>query len=364
MTKKEFIESYISRLETCLEKFGEGEFSSGDLFDEIRLIRGIFVGEVPEIDDALLWRVADQDAETLIGILKLHIIDEGANEMEKSNATESELEKSFRELKLEYQGVKKTIEDYTHDGNITNYLTQLGEGINSGDMVKIKYCLNAILKWYQKNISRIHSNYLVVNTESHDENIAKLKHFKKAFESTTEDFLLKPNRQPNKNEPIIFLSHKSDDKKYADALEKFITGLGVKNNQLIYTSHPLHKIPLDANIYDYLRKRINGNTFMIFLWSDKYLESPACMNEMGAAWVIQGDYTNIYVPTFSFGNPKYRECAVDTSKMGAVLNGDQHCKANMIELKNKIQSIFKLENDEQVSQYLLDTFIKEIQEIN
>lgn len=361
MTKKEFIESYISRLETCLEKFGEGEFSSGDLFDEIRLIRGIFVGEVPEIDDALLWRVADQDAETLIGILKLHIINEGANEME--NTTESELEKSFRELKLEYQGIKKTIEDYTHDGNITNYLAQLGEGINSGDMTKIKYCLNAILKWYQKNISKIHSNYLVANDESHDENIEKLKCFKKVFDTTTEDFLLKPNRQLNKNEPVIFLSHKSDDKKYADALEKFITGLGVKNNQLIYTSHPLHKIPLDANIYDYLRTRINGNTFMIFLWSDKYLESPACMNEMGAAWVVQSDYTNIYVPTFSFGNPKYRECAVDIKKMGAVLNGDANCKANMIELKNKIQSIFKLENDEQVSQYLLDTFIKEIQEI-
>lgn len=71
--------------------------------------------------------------------------------------------------------------------------------------------------------------------------------------------------------------------------------------------------------------------------------------------------TNIYVPSFSFGNPKYRECAVDTSKMGAVLNGDEHCKASMIELKNKVQSIFKLENDERTSQYLLDNFIKEIQ---
>ena len=364
MTKKEFIESYISRLETCLEKFGEGEFSSGDLFDEIRLIRGIFVGEVPEIDDALLWRVADQDAETLIGILKLHIINEESTEMKRSDTTEGEFEEAFRELRLEYEGIKNTIEEYTEDANIVNYLSQLGEAITSVDTASIKYCLRGVLEWYQNNISKIHENEYVYNHDSHDENIEKLKRFQKAFENVTVASLAKPNRQPNKNEPIIFLSHKSDDKKYADALEKFITGLGVKNNQLIYTSHPLHKIPLDANIYDYLRNRINGNTFMIFLWSDKYLESPACMNEMGAAWVIQSDYTNIYVPTFSFGNPKYRECAVDTSKMGAVLNGDQHCKANMIELKNKIQSIFKLENDEQVSQYLLDTFIKEIQEIN
>jgi hypothetical protein len=163
-------------------------------------------------------------------------------------------------------------------------------------------------------------------------------------------------------EPLIFLSHKSDDKKYADALERFIIGLGVKNNQLIYSSHPLHKIPLDSNIYDYLREHIYSKVFMIILWSDRYLDSPACLNEMGAAWVTRSDYTNIYVPSFSFGNPKYRECAVDTSKMGAVLNGDDHCKANMIELKYKIQNLFALENNENQSMFLIDQFIKEITE--
>ena len=99
---------------------------------------------------------------------------------------------------------------------------------------------------------------------------------------------------------------------------------------------------------------------MIILWSDAYLDSPACLNEMGAAWVAQSDYTNIYVPNFSFGNPKYHECAVDTRKMGDVLNGDEHCKASMIELKNKIQELFGLEKDEQNETYLLDNFIKEI----
>ena len=101
---------------------------------------------------------------------------------------------------------------------------------------------------------------------------------------------------------------------------------------------------------------------MIIIWSDKYLESPACLNEMWAAWVTQTDYTNIYVPTFSFGNPKYHECAVDTTKMGAVLNGDAHCKANMIELKNKVERLFGLKNDETRTTFLIDQFIKEIKE--
>ena len=166
------------------------------------------------------------------------------------------------------------------------------------------------------------------------------------------------------NEPLIFLSHKSDDKKFGHALRNFIIGLGVKDSQLVYSSHQLNKIPLNKNIYDYLRGKINSNVFMIILWSDKYLESPACLNEMGAAWVVQADYTNIYVPTFSFGNPKYHECAVDTRKMGAVLNGDGNCRAAMIELKNKIVDMFELEIDESKTVYLLDEFTKEITALN
>lgn len=164
------------------------------------------------------------------------------------------------------------------------------------------------------------------------------------------------------DEKIIFISHKSSDKRYGDALRDFIIGLGVNNHQLIYTSHPLHKIPMDKNIYEYLREKINSEVFMIILWSDDYLDSPACLNEMGAAWVTQSDYTNVYVPTFSFGNPKYHECAVDTRKMGAVLNGDGNCKASLIELKNKIQTLFNLNDNEQESVFLIDEFIKKISE--
>ena len=78
--------------------------------------------------------------------------------------------------------------------------------------------------------------------------------------------------------------------------------------------------------------------------------------------MVQCDYTNIYVPQFSFGNPKYHQCAVDTQKMGAVLNGDAHCKQNMLELKDKIQNLFGLNIEEKQVMYLLDTFLEEIKE--
>lgn len=268
----------------------------------------------------------------------------------------------YRKLCLEFNGIKSLLDHYTSEGPAVSILPSLKEAMERKDKDSIIYCLQVILEWYSSNIDKIKSNIYVDNFKDYERNMKLLSDICDEMQACSFDIFEDDNPKFNCS-PMIFLSHKSDDKKYGDALEKFIMGLGVKRDQLIYTSHPLHKIPIDENIYEYLRKNINRDLFMIILWSDKYLESPACLNEMGAAWVVQCDYTNIYVPTFSFGNPKYHECAVDTRKMGAVLNGDAHCKQNMIELKNKIEVLFNLNNDESQVTFLLDTFITEIKEI-
>lgn len=361
MNKTEFIETYIKTLEDVLQQYSNSEVDENAIFDCIQEIRGVFIREIPEIDDAVWLRngTAERDAKSVIGILKLKIIND-TTPMEI--ADKDQIEKYLRELRLEFNGIKDVIGEYTSDGNITNYIEQLDKAITSSEIDNINYCLAGIMEWYEKNILEIHQNEFCYDKASHDENKEKIEKFKAGFEKYNSSSIGGDYNTEKAGEPLIFLSHKSDDKKYADALERFIVGLGVQNNQLIYTSHPLHKIPLDSNIYDYLRKNIYSKIFMIILWSDTYLSSPACLNEMGAAWVTQSDYTNIYVPTFSFGNPKYHECAVDTKKMGAVLNGDEHCKANLIEFKDKIQRLFNLKNDEKQVVYLIDQFIKEITE--
>lgn len=256
--KKKFIKSYIARIEEAMEELNKSEpldieQAKKELFEILIQTVSVFKKELPEIEDAIVFRVwtSQRDANIVIGILNLYMFDNEKNDLSVPS--------------------------------------------------------------------------------------------------------------PKINQPVIFLSHKSNDKKYADALEKLIMGLGIKHKQLIYTSHPLHKIPLDRNIYDYLRDAIGGNVFVIILWSNSYINSPACLNEMGAAWVAQKDYTNIYTPDFDFGNPKYHECAIDTRKMGAVLNGDDNCKASLVELKNKIISLFNFIADETTSTYLIDQCIKDIQ---
>lgn len=46
--------------------------------------------------------------------------------------------------------------------------------------------------------------------------------------------------------------------------------------------------------------------------------------------------------------------------MGTIPNGDEHCKASMIEFKNKIVKMFGLEDNETKTSYLLDKFIESI----
>ena len=266
----------------------------------------------------------------------------------------------IKQLRIEYDGIVGLIDGYTSDSVVMNSFTQLKLALENEDYEAICYTLDVLIDWYLRNLSEIRSNRYVINFSQHVRNYEMLQNIRSNL-SPDDCHPAAPTvtAQPNAA-PLIFISHRSTDKQYGNALRDFISGLGVPNDRLIYTSHPLHKIPLDKNIYDYLRSNISSNVFMIILWSNQYLESPACLNEMGAAWVVQSDYSNIYVPDFAFGNPKYHECAVDTSKMGAVLNGDAHCRASMLELKEKIVNLFDLYVDEHTLIYLLDRFTETV----
>ena len=268
---------------------------------------------------------------------------------------------ALKKLQLEFPGIKGVITEYTHKSNIMNFLNGLETGIAKTDKEGVLYFLGEICQWYEDSIEKIHSNGYVYNHEEHDRNKKILNELLRELQDFDFDSVIQDTSNTiEKNNPLIFLSHNSANKKYGDALEKIFSGIGIKNDQLIYTSHPLHKIPLDNNIYEYLRTALDRRIFVIILWSNEYLESPACLNEMGAAWVTQSDYTNIYVPSFDFKNPKYYKCAVDKNKMGAILDGSDTCKANIIELKNKVAEIFSLDIDEKQWVYLLDQFIEEI----
>jgi hypothetical protein len=159
--------------------------------------------------------------------------------------------------------------------------------------------------------------------------------------------------------PVIFLSHSAKDLRYANPLRTFISILGVPDDQIIYTSHYKHKIPLGENIYNYLAKRIHEDSLMINLWSNNYFESLACICETGAAWVSGCEYEKLCVPPLSFGDERFNAMPIDPKKMGIVLDGSYICAEGMVELGIRIKRFFKI-SDEQNIVPIVQRFMVEI----
>ena len=76
---------------------------------------------------------------------------------------------------------------------------------------------------------------------------------------------------------------------------------------------------------------------MIFFLSEAYYQSVACLNEMGAAWILRSDYLTVLQPGFTFQEIKG---AIDPRKIALDLNGD--CKASLNKLFEQLKVKFLL----------------------
>ena len=139
----------------------------------------------------------------------------------------------------------------------------------------------------------------------------------------------------------IFISHSSKDKAYADALVELLEHLGFDENNLFCSSIFGYGIPLGEDIYEYLKNQFNTyNLHVIFMLSENYYKSIACLNEMGAAWILHNSYTTILLPGFTFEEIKG---AVNPNQISLKLDGDlDEVKERLGQLKNNFQKTFGL----------------------
>lgn len=141
--------------------------------------------------------------------------------------------------------------------------------------------------------------------------------------------------------PKIFISHSSLDKNYVSDIVELLEDLGIREDQLFCSSIAGYGIPLDEDIYDYLKQQFQEyDLHIIFVLSDNYYKSPACLNEMGATWVLQKRYTTILLPGFDFKEVKG---AIDPTKIAIKLDGDSlDVKEKLGQLKDSIVQEFSL----------------------
>lgn len=150
------------------------------------------------------------------------------------------------------------------------------------------------------------------------------------------------NESKKEEKPIkLFISHSSKNKDYVKAFVEFLEDIGLRKN-IICSSISDYSIPLNKNIYDWLRSEFqNSNLHVIYILSKEYYDSPACLNEMGASWVLRHKWTSILLPKFDFNQI---EGCIDKNQISIKLDDTDKDLLNrrLDELKNDIIEEFKL----------------------
>ncbi len=122
----------------------------------------------------------------------------------------------------------------------------------------------------------------------------------------------------------IFISHSSQNKNYGNELVDLLTGIGVKDDEIIFTSNDAYGIPIGQNIFYWLKSRISEKPHVLYLLSPEYYRSVACLNEMGAAWVVENKHTMIFTPEFNLSSPEFLNGAINPREIGFYI--DNHDK--------------------------------------
>lgn len=152
----------------------------------------------------------------------------------------------------------------------------------------------------------------------------------------------------------ILLSHSSKDSAYGDAIVTLLLRLGLHKQQILYSSNPNLGIPIGYNIFGYLRDVIQDGAYVIYLLSDNYYNSIACMNEMGAAWIRQNDSLLIAIPGFDFKNERFQSGAANPRDLAFQIDN----MTRMYEFAVRMIEMFQsTANDIQIQSALQDYFI-------
>ena len=84
------------------------------------------------------------------------------------------------------------------------------------------------------------------------------------------------------------------------SLVTMLRTLGFNKRNLFCSSVPGYDIPEGEDIYDTLAtKFLEYDIYVILLLSKNYYDSVACLNEMGATWVLKAKYSTIVCPGFT-----------------------------------------------------------------
>ena len=137
----------------------------------------------------------------------------------------------------------------------------------------------------------------------------------------------------------IFISHSSEDLAFVKPLVELFQYIGLNPENMFCSSVSGYDIPLGNNILDYLKEQFQTyDLIVIFVLSENYYKSPICLNEMGAAWVLQHTYRSVLLPQFDFKDIKG---VINNMDISIKLDTEKYeLKSRLSELRDMIMSEF------------------------
>lgn len=171
------------------------------------------------------------------------------------------------------------------------------------------------------------------------------------------------NMEEQQKETRLFISHSSLDKEYVKAFVELLEDMGMTENTIFCSSCEGYNISWGKDIYGYLAKEFKNdrkNLMVLFMLSDNYYKSPACLNEMGATWILKKDYRSILLPGFEY---KDIDGAINAQQIGIKLD-DANLNMQLNEIKRQFSDIFNLAHlSDNKWDRVRESFIKKITDI-
>ena len=127
--------------------------------------------------------------------------------------------------------------------------------------------------------------------------------------------------------PKVFISHKKEDKDYADALVNLINFIiGPDGDKIFCSSVPGYGIRQSRDILEELKRQFDQyEVYMVIIHSPRYYQSAICLNEMGASWVLGTKFssfmTNDCKPEDMHGVINREKICIDLNDDADMLNG-------------------------------------------
>lgn len=137
----------------------------------------------------------------------------------------------------------------------------------------------------------------------------------------------------------IFISHAEKDKELVRNFVDLLYAIGLQDKDMFCSSIVDLGVPNNEDIFDYLKNMFDKEQlYVLFMLSDNYYRSAACLNEMGAAWIKKTKYITFLLPGFDF---KEIVGAINPRQIAIKLDGDvDTLKARLNLFKDELIELF------------------------